>query len=109
MGITAAIVGAVAAIGGTTYSAVSYENNRKEQKKIRDDQEQKQIQAQADLQQKQKNEQSNDMAMSARASARQRQRMNAAAAQGRSGTILTSPLGIPNGDQQVTGKTLLGS
>lgn len=108
----AAIIGLVTALGGTAAAGVQYEEGRKSQKKLRDDQEVQQEKLRGEADTKQKQEQADMEAGRARTQARSRQRMGAASAQGRAGTILTSPLGVVNygqDNQQTAGKTLLGA
>lgn len=104
MGVTAAVIGGLAAVG----TAVSGEKQRKEASKAGRQQEaamRKQEQEMRDRSAIEELEAGRDVA-----SARQRRKQGGMG--GRQGTILTSPLGVPNagtgGGIAAMGKTLLG-
>lgn len=110
----AAVTSAVIAGAGLAYSAYSTERQRSDAVKQRDEQKAKQRKIESESKTRQENEESVQAANKARDKAAKRQKALAANAQGRSSTILTSPLGGAS-DQpgqaagaQSGGKTLLG-
>jgi len=110
MGITAAIATVAVAAGSTAYS-INQSNKQKDAAKANiEQQESRQKKLEDDAKARAANEESLAATQAARDAAGKRTRLAAANNQGRSSTILTSPLGI-TGDAaapQTGGKTLLG-
>lgn len=102
MGVSVAIVAAAAISAG---SAAYSNNEAKRGARIAGD---KQKNAQDRLLGEQKAKEDELAAAQDRASARARQRALAAGAQGRSGTILTSPTGVAGNADPAANKTLIG-
>lgn len=105
MGVTAAIVAGVVAVGSTAYQ-MKNSSDQRSQAQDAADQQQKQ---QDDLQKQQRDTMAAANETDSQQRARMRQQQNASPLQGSQGTILTSPLGIANSSTPNTGgKTLLG-
>lgn len=123
MGVSAVvgILGALAAVGGTTYSIVNSQQQQKKGEKESELAKQEQARLLKEAQDRQAKEEkaladqqsaaSEQAAMEKRnierSAVRQKQRATGAAQQGRAGTILTSPLGV-SGEAPTAGKTILG-
>jgi hypothetical protein len=102
MAVTAAIIGSVAAVGGTTYGIISGERSRSEAKEQAERQQADQLKKENELKERKRAE-AEQAGLAARLSSRPETRSG-----NRSGTILTSPLGItagPTGSR----KMLIGS
>jgi uncharacterized protein YlxW (UPF0749 family) len=103
MAATAAIIGAVTAVAGTSYSVIKSEQGRKDADKEKKKLLAKQQQEEEALAMRQSKEESMANAIKVRES----QRRKALGQQGRAGTILTGSLGV-QGSAPTAGKTLLG-
>lgn len=117
MGVSgaAAIVGALAAAAGTSYSIKSNMDAKSQAEDAAQQQKEQQDQAVGDAKAQQSQAASDAAAATSTDQAlldRNKSRSDLAAAQaslGRQGTILTSPLGIPNTTPATGGKSVLGS
>lgn len=112
MGLETALVltglGAAASAGGAAYQAVEAHSARQDAKRQAEQQAAEQNRLLEEEKKRQAEQESADAERVATQQARQRQRALAGGAQGRAGTILTSPLGVM-GEAQTAGKTLLGA
>jgi uncharacterized protein YlxW (UPF0749 family) len=107
MAATAAIIGAVTAVAGTSYSVIKSEQGRKDADKEKKKLLAKQQQEEEALAMRQSKEESMANAIKVRDAAKESQRRKALGQQGRAGTILTGSLGV-QGSAPTAGKTLLG-
>lgn len=108
IGAIAGVVGAASAAGTGAYSIVEANEQKKEGKDAAARQRAEQERLIKEKQQKEADAATLEKATMQRDQLRQGQKTKAAAAGGRAGTILTSPLGLP-GDLGSGGKTILGS
>lgn len=106
MAVTAAIAGAAVMVGTTAYSMKASSDQRGDAKKAADEQAKKD----QDLQKQAQDQTAAVNESDIQKQARLRQKQSASPSQGSMGTILTSPLGVPNSSAAASsgGKTLLG-
>jgi hypothetical protein len=108
MAVTAGIIGAVASVGGTAYGIKKTVDAKNDAQDAAKEQKEQQAKLEAELKDKELKDQSTDAMLKTR----NRQKSLAAGAQGREGTILTSPLGVSDASGAApgaAGKTLLGA
>lgn len=104
---TAIALAAVTTAGATIYSANESSKAQKQASNDAQDQQNQQNKLISDAKATQDAATQNQQSIEARDAARAKQKAQASAAQGRQGTILTSPLGVP-GQAPGAAKTILG-